>query len=77
MIRILIAISPRMYRQAVALSIHRNRPVLDVRAVSPEEAEQEIGTFRPHLLVHNDTAPSPRGRSTASRAGWRCSTRIP
>jgi hypothetical protein len=61
MIRILIAISPRMYRQAVALSIHRNRPGLDVRAVTPEEAEQEIGTFRPHLLVHNDTAPSPEG----------------
>ncbi len=57
MIRVLVAIAPRMYREAVALSIHRNRPGLDVRAVIPEEAEREIGTFRPHLLVHNDTVP--------------------
>ncbi len=59
MIRVLVAIAPRMYREAVALSIHRNRPGLDVRAVIPEEAEREIGTFRPHLLVHNDTVPIP------------------
>ena len=59
MIRILVSLSPRMYRDAVALSIHRNRPGLDVRCVTPEEAEQEIGAFRPHLLVHNDTAPIP------------------
>ena len=32
MIRVLVTLSPRMYRQAVALSIHRNRPgLVDVR----------------------------------------------
>ena len=30
-----------------------------MRAVIPEEAEREIGTVRPHLLVHNDTVPIP------------------
>ena len=50
-----------MIRILVALSIHRNRPGLDVRTLTPEEAEQEIGAFRPHLLVHNDTAPIPEG----------------
>lgn len=50
-----------MYREAVALSIHRRRPGLDVRAAPPEAAEQEIGSFRPHLLVHNDTAPIHEG----------------
>ena len=55
--RVLVTLSPRMYSDAVALSIHRNRPGLDVRAAPPEEAEREIATFRPHLLVHNDTAP--------------------
>ena len=38
MIRVLVALSPRMYRQAMTLSIHRNRPGLDVRAATPEEA---------------------------------------
>jgi hypothetical protein len=65
-----------MYRQVVALSIHRNRPGLDVRAATPEEAGREIVGFHPHLLVHNDTAPSQRRRSTASPSGWRCSTPI-
>ena len=59
--RVLVALSPQMYREAVALSIHRNRPGLDVRVASPEAAEAEIGAFRPHLLVHNDTAPIPEG----------------
>ena len=55
--RVLVTLSPRMYRDAVALSIHRNRPGLDVRSAPPEEAEREIAAFRPRLLVHNDTAP--------------------
>ena len=50
-----------MYREVIALSIHRSRPGLDVRSAPPEEAGREIGTFRPHLLVHNDTAPIPEG----------------
>ena len=61
MIRVLVALSPRMYRQAMTLSIHRNRPGLDVRAAPPEAAAGEIEAFRPHLLVHNDTAPIPEG----------------
>ncbi len=50
-----------MYRQVVALSIHRNRPGLDVRAATPEEAGREIADFHPRLLVHDDTAPIPEG----------------
>ncbi len=46
-----------MYREAIVLSIHRNRPGLDVRSASPEDAERELATFLPHLLVHNDNAP--------------------
>ena len=61
MIRVLVALTPRMYREVIALSIHRNRPGLDVRSAPPEEAGREIGTFRPHLIVHNDTAPIPQG----------------
>ena len=59
--RVLVALSPRMYRQAIALSIHRNRPGLDVGAASPEAAVGEIESFRPRLLVHDDSAPIPEG----------------
>ena len=69
MIRVLVALSPRMYRQAIALSIHRNRPGLDVRAASQEDAERELETFRPHLLVHNDTAPIPEAALAGEREG--------
>ena len=61
MIRVLVALSPRMYRQAIALSIHHNRPGLDVRAAPPEAAAGEIEAFPPHLLVYADTAPIPEG----------------
>ena len=59
--RILVSLSPRMYCEAMAHSVHSNRPGLDVRCVPPEDAERELVVFGPHLLVHNDTAPIPEG----------------
>ena len=57
MIRVLVALAPRMYREAIALSIQRGRPGLaDVRLAPPEGAETELASFRPHLLVHNDSS---------------------
>src|SRR4028119_425613 len=61
MIRVLVALSPRMYCEAMAHSLHSNRPGLDVRCVPPEGAERELAVFGPHLRVHNDTAPIPEG----------------
>jgi hypothetical protein len=49
-----------MYREAVAASIQRSRPDLEVRVAPPEDAELELAGFRPHLLVHNDTVPIPK-----------------
>jgi hypothetical protein len=43
-----------MYREALALAVHSNRPGLEVRMAPPTESEEEIMSFRPHLLVHND-----------------------
>jgi hypothetical protein len=54
MIRVLVTVNPRMYRQAMALSIRRQRPGLDVRVARPEDTGREVAEFRPHLLVHND-----------------------
>jgi hypothetical protein len=53
--RVLVTVSPRMYREAIALSI-QHRPVFEVRIASPEATEGELLGFRPYLLVYNDTA---------------------
>ena len=52
--RILISVMPRMYREALALSIHRHHPDLEVRLGSPEDVTRELARFKPHLLVNND-----------------------
>ena len=54
--RVLITVSPRMYREALALAVHRHHPGLEVRIAPPTESEEEVMSFRPHLLVHNDNA---------------------
>jgi hypothetical protein len=55
MIRVLVTLSPQMYRQAVALLVHQNRTgLVDVRIAPPEAMEEELVSFLPHLLVHND-----------------------
>ena len=57
MIRVLVTLSPRMYREAVALSIQRGRPgLVDVRLALPEALEAQIASFRPHLLVHDEAS---------------------
>ena len=58
--RVLVTVSPRIYREAVAFSLQSSRPDIEVRAASPKDAELELAGFRPHLLVHNDALPVPR-----------------
>lgn len=53
--RILVTVSPRMYRQAIAFSIEERFPGHEVRTASPQAAAKEVAHFRPHLLVRNDT----------------------
>ena len=42
-------------RQAIALTIQRQRPGLDVKTAPPEASERALADFQPHLLVHNDS----------------------
>jgi hypothetical protein len=53
--RVLITLMPRMYREAIALSLRQRRPGYEVRIAAPENAEEEVRVFAPRLLVHNDT----------------------
>jgi hypothetical protein len=54
-VRVLVTVSPLMYREAIARSLHQRRPDFEVRIAPPGAAEEELRGFRPHLLVHNDT----------------------
>jgi hypothetical protein len=48
-----------MYREAVAASIQRARPGVEVRIAPPEDTEEQLALFRPDLLLYHDTAPIP------------------
>jgi hypothetical protein len=56
-VRILVTITPRMYREFIALSIHRRSPDYEVLLAPPElldgEAGEEAGRFGPHVLVQD------------------------
>jgi hypothetical protein len=71
--RVLVTVSPCLYRESIAFSIQRSRPDLEVRAAPPEDTELELAGFRPHLLVHNDTVPIPEEALT----GVLCRVQMP
>ena len=52
--RVLVSIVPLSYRQALALSLRRHRPLLEVMIVAPEDLDREVERFEPHLVVCNE-----------------------
>ena len=52
--RILITVTPRMYRETLGLAVHQHRPDSDVRMATPEDIHEEMGRFNPHVLVRAD-----------------------
>jgi len=53
--RVLITLTPLLYREALAHSVRQRRPGFEARIAPPEAVEEEVRTFEPHLLVRNDT----------------------
>ncbi len=53
--RILVTVKQRMYRESLALSLHRNLPHFEVMIAPDASLDGQAGGFRPHLLVRNDT----------------------
>ena len=63
-VRILVALKKRMYREVIALSLHNHRPNAELLLCPPEALDQEIGHFRPHLVVLDDNdGAAPDGLS--------------
>ncbi|CAA9489470.1 MAG: hypothetical protein AVDCRST_MAG05-1793 [uncultured Rubrobacteraceae bacterium] len=52
--RVLIAIGPSMYAEALAFSVRKHRPHAEVTLLGPsEDLAAEAGRARPHLIVAN------------------------
>ena len=52
--RILIANTPLMYRETLALAIHRHNPEFEVMIADPASLDGEAERFGPHALVRDD-----------------------
>jgi hypothetical protein len=64
--RILVAVTPIMYRQTLAHILRTDRPNDDVHVADPEALEQEASSFRPHLIVCTDNVSEVREVSVLS-----------
>ena len=55
MVRVLITVEPRMYREALALAVQHHRPDAEVLLVPESTMDGQVSGFAPHVLVRNDT----------------------
>jgi hypothetical protein len=55
MVRVLVTVEPRMYREAIALTVQRARPNSEVMLVPEEVLDGQLDGFAPHVLVRNDS----------------------
>ena len=54
MVRVLITVEPRMYREAIALAVQQNRPETEVMLVPESVLDGQVEGFDPQVLVRND-----------------------
>jgi hypothetical protein len=64
--RILVALTPTMYRQTLVHILRRDRPDDDMRLADPQTLDREASSFRPHLIVCNDNVSEVREVSVPS-----------
>ena len=55
MVRVLVTVEPRMYREAIALALQRARPHSEVMLAPENVLDGQLGDFAPHVLVRNDS----------------------
>ena len=54
MLRVLITVEPRMYREALAVTVRSHRPETEILLVSEAALDGQVDGFAPQLLVRND-----------------------
>jgi hypothetical protein len=55
MVRVLVTVEPRMYREAIAFAVQHSRPEAEVMLVPEEVMDGQVKEFAPHVLVRNDS----------------------
>ena len=58
--RVLISITPVLYREAIANALRRHRRHLDVRIAAPADLDKEVDRFEPHLVFCNQATTKVR-----------------
>lgn len=53
-VRILVANSPRMYREALAIAVLKRFPDAEMIVASPQALDEQAKRFSPHVVVRND-----------------------
>jgi hypothetical protein len=51
MVRVLVTVEPRMYREVIALAVQKNRPEAEVVLVPESTMDGQVDGFAPHVLV--------------------------
>jgi len=54
-VRVLVTVEPRMYREAIALALQRGRPESEVLLVPSDVLDGQVERFGPHVIVRNDS----------------------
>jgi hypothetical protein len=57
-VRILVAIKPRMYGEVLAFHIYQERPQAEVVLASPQTLQAEALRMKPHLIFANEVPVS-------------------
>ena len=55
MVRVLITLEPRMYREAIALALRSTRPDSEVLLAPVESLDGQVHDFAPHVIVRSDS----------------------
>jgi hypothetical protein len=55
LVRVLVTVEPKMYREAIAFALQRNRPEAEVMLVPEDVLNGQVEDFAPHVLVRNDS----------------------
>ena len=55
MVRVLVTVEPRMYREAIAIALQRMRPDTEVMLAPEEVLDGQVDGFAPNVLVRNDS----------------------
>ena len=54
MVRVLVTVEPRMYREAIAGALRRSRPHSEVLLAPEVSLNGQVHEFAPHVLVRSD-----------------------